>query len=108
MPYDYVSWQVDHQIQFEGEDFEWDAHLIVVAATPEAAEMWGDHLTIRMCALTRNVFLRSTVEPHSCDVAVIPGVHHACPNCPPPPGGWGFKVPVVLDGVQPTSEFIGW
>ena len=80
----------------------------MLAESAEAAQSWGDHLVVRLCSQSQDVFLRSSVEPHVCGAAVAPGLQHACPNFPKPTGDGYFESPVVLDGEQPSADYIGW
>jgi hypothetical protein len=107
-PFDYHSWQEDHQLAPDDEDFEWTAHILVLADSAEAAQSWGDRLVRDLCSHSRDVFLRSTVEPHVCAASVTPGKMHACPNFPKPSGGGYFDTPVVVGGEAATAEYIGW
>ncbi len=106
--FDYTSWQEDHQLPPEDEDFEWAAHIIVLADSAESAHSWGDSVVAGLCAESPDVFLRSSVEPHLCADVVTPGVPHACPNFPKPNGDGFFATPVVQYGEEASASYIGW
>jgi hypothetical protein len=110
MPYDYDAWLEDRQLPPDDEDFEWRAHVIVVADDEGAAQAWGDVLVKELCAESADVFLRSSVEPHVCDLTITPGSQHPCPNYPAlsRPGNAAAGMPVVEFGERVTAEYIGW
>ena len=109
-PFEYVAWLEDHQLPADDEDFEWCAVILVLAESEAAAQEWGDVLVLRQCAASKDTFLRSTVEPHVCDLPLVGGTKHPCPNYPAlsRPGNEALAMPVVAYGEAASADYIGW
>lgn len=61
-----------------------------------------------LCDQSKDVFLRSSVEPHICSSVITPSAPHACPNFPKATGDGFFESPVMSDGEVVSAEYIGW
>jgi hypothetical protein len=83
----YTAWFQDALARPGDEDFEWPACFLVAAASTDAAQRWGDHLSGSFSRRRESEkFLRSSVE-------IAPA---------------NTDLPVVADGYEATDGEIGW
>lgn len=87
--FEYVAWFEDPRMPENDEDREWPAVFIVVAPSRDAAHEWGDHLARGRAERAKELFLRSSVEPHLC---------HRDQH----------DLPTVTHGSEASDELIGW
>ena len=87
--YLYTVWFRDHSMLPDDQDYEWPACILIVAASPDDARHWGDHLAARYCRERPDCqFLNSSAEPE--------------------PAGDPGHTPVVGFGEEASDEVIGW
>jgi hypothetical protein len=108
--FEFVAWLGNTELPVDDEDHEWCAVFVVLADSAELAARWGDTITRGFCSESSDLFLRSSVEPHVCGMAIKEGQKHPCPTYPAlsQPGNEALAMPVVVYGEPASAEYIGW
>lgn len=96
LPFEYTAWLRDTRLPPDDEDYEWPAVFLVLAATPEDARAWGDHVWRAEAARIGDEFLWSAVEPHVCSQPAAPPEH--------PCSQYRGSLPVVDEGQEPSRN----
>lgn len=105
--FEYVGWHEDGSLPPRDEDRQWCVVFVVVAASLEEAQAWGDEVSRTHAVRSGDTFLHSSVEPHVCDGVLVPGKRHPCTNYRDTSGELA-ALAVIEHGEPAPDDFIGW